>query len=821
MAGSLLAASLAACSSGIISKTFSAFDSRYPDNDSAQVAAVAAKIVTFAGNEASYFGNSMGRPLMVAVKLGQPQMVAAYTLDDGKVLWEKPYQPSSKPAIVDGLVIFKSGTDIVALDIKSGAQAWSYPTKSQDFYGVSGDSGRVYITFGLGGETAVGSGRRGILTAVSANSGLKLWEHEMENVRMGESAVAGDLVFVPWDRQNVSVLDAGSGDEICRIRTKDDVVNFILTSPEGIYYGSRGLYRFDARSWSGTKEGSTHYQVPVMDVPGKPELSTDKLVPVSGLTTARDKIRFFWAPASSQDPARISLANSMIYLLYYRFLFAFDQDTGELRWVHRSKLDVEDVKVVPGVVYIVDKKGDVVLLETSGGQVVHSIATGSNLITAVLDTGRFVPPFTSPAVAQGPLRQDLINLVLDNDNRLVPIRKYTLGFLAAIPDPEVTKDLLDVYITKGIPQEMKDVARDMLLGRESGAAYLVDSMKYHFNYLDETIPPPMGVVAQTLVKMSAKEGVPGLLQHLLDHETPPADLREIALAIKQLGDASVVPTLKDFLVLYHADSAFADQLDTLVILVGAIHDLGTPADRDFLLAMVGDPLTLPALAQQIDGVFKDAAQKIVDAKLAAEKAAADKAAADKAALEGPVEPVTPKGPLPNTLTQKQISDILNGYAMDFAPCIQDYVAKNPQTSQIRMKFIITSGGKAEKLMTLPSDPVLSSCLLTKIVKVEFPPIKSLKQNAQYVIAIKKPKTEEEAEWPPVPTPGEEIKPPTVPSEKPPDELPPDEGQPPPPTWQPQPPPPNPPPGEEPPLPPPDGGQDYPEDLPEYPDELPE
>jgi hypothetical protein len=664
----------------------------------------------------------------------------------------------------------------------------------------------------------------------------------MENVRMGEAAASSDLVFVPWDRQNISVLNAGSGVEICRIRSKDDVVNFIVSRPEGVYYGSRGLYRFDKRSWTGKKTESTYYEVPIKGVPGNPELLTDKLVPITGLTTARDKIRFFWSPTLGPEQTKIEFLDSAVYMLYYRFLYAFDQNSGKLKWVYRNKVDVEHVQVVPGGLYLVDKKGEIVFLEASRGEAVHRVSTGSNIVTGVLDVGRSAPSFTPPAGEQEPLRGGLIEMILDNDNRLVPIRKYTLSFLADIHDPEVTKDLLDVYIHKGIPKEMKEVAREMLLGRESGAAYLVDSMKYHYDYLEEMIPPPMGVVAQALVKMNAKEGVPGLVQHLLDHETPPDDMREIANALLQLGDVSIIPTLKDFIIRYHADTAFKEDLDTLVTLVKVIHRYGSEADKGFLRKVEKDPTTLAAFSDQIDKVFKDYEQALLDAKLKEEqeKLAKAKAAEDNDGdgipngvdkcplvkgvpeLEGcPV--VSPKAPIPQTLTQKQISVTLSKHASEFSPCIQEYVAKHPETAQIRLKFIITNKGKAEKLMTLPSDAKLSSCLLTKIVKVKFPPIKSLKQNAQYVILIKKPDKEEEEDWPPTPTPGETGpgKGPGAVVEAPPEELPPEEAPPgqPPPTWLPKPPggkkkpPKEKPPGEEPPK------EEYPDQL--YPDELPE
>jgi outer membrane protein assembly factor BamB len=832
----LLAAAAAACS-GVYTKKYTAFDTRFPDNDNAQVAAVVERLKTSTGNEASYFDNAMGKPIMIGVKAGSPQGLIAYLVDDGKILWDRPYQINSKPVIIDNLIVFKSGNEVQAVDLQTGNAKWTQGTKGMDYYGASGDEGKVFLSFGLGGEAAVGSGRRGSIVGLNAGSGLKLWEHEMENVRMGEASAVGDLVFVPWDRQNISILDAGSGVEICRVRTKDDVISFIVSRPEGVYYGSKGLYRFDGRAWTGKKTETTYYEVPLKGIPGNPELLTDKLVPVSGLTTARDKIRFFWRPLLGQDPNRIEFVDGSIYLLYYRFLYAFDAATGKLKWVYRNKMDVEDVHVAPTGVYLVDKQGEIVFLETTQGKEMQRISTGVNLLTGVLDTGRYHPTFTPPNGEPEPLRAGLMNLVLDNDNRLVPIRKFTLGFLADIPDPEVTKDLLDVYIQKGIPKDMKDVAREMLLTRESGAAYLVDSMKFHYDYLDEQIPPPMGVVAQALVRMKAKEGVPGLIQHLLDHETPPEDMREIALALLELGDESIVPTVKDFLVLYHADTAFKDHLDTLVILVRVIHTLGSEEDRKFLRTVQSEKGTLPALSAQIDKVFKDHEEALLKAKLDEEKKQLEEAEAlgdsdgdgivnkdDKCPLvAGPAEnggcPLTgPKVPVPMTLTQGQISEALAKHASEFAPCIQEYVAKNPDTAQIRLKFIITNKGKAEKLMTLPSDAKLSSCLLTKIIK-------SLKQNAQYVILIKKPKKETEEDWPPVPTPTEEgLIFEAAPEELPPEELPPEEGQPdqPPPSWLPQPPkkdkPEEKPPEEKPPKEKPPK-EDYPDKL--YPDELPE
>ena len=94
--------------------------------------------------------------------------------------------------------------------------------------------------------------------------------------------------------------------------------------------------------------------------------------------------------------------------------------------------------------------------------------------------------------------------------------------------------------------------------RKRARQYLVQALEMHYDFLEQTDPAPMEVIAPALITMKERSAVPGLLKQLTDHETPLENLPLILSAIIELGDPSVLPTLKSFLTRYHADSTRND-----------------------------------------------------------------------------------------------------------------------------------------------------------------------------------------------------------------------------------------------------------------------
>ena len=840
---------LSGCGVGMTGALKSAFDIRFNPNNKEKVgevnAAVAAEAQQIGAQNKQVIQNALGKPILLGTKAGKPSTLTLYLIDEGRVLWSLEKDTTAKPTLLYDTIIIKSGNELVGLNLENGKEKWRHNPKGWDYFGADQESDRIYITLGIGGECRKVGMHRGKVIALNAGSGSVIWSREAESRCLGAPSVMGGSVFVPYDMQNVAILNAKSGVEEARLLTLDDNFTFSATFPQGVFYGSKGLYFFDANSYSGLKKSdfpvkitsndpvhltlvndkgqdmtlyrskggappgyedkstpfgkwemgqdrflqigvdgkyqvtnkrdelttlqvkgaiftggegtytiegdnlffkassNTYYHPPLVKIPGGPELYPDRISPVVGISNARDKIRLFWAPAAAQPAGKIRLEGDSIFLLYYRFVFCFNAETGELRWAHRSSRDIEDVSVTPGGVFIADRKGDITFLNLVSGVLKGKIPVGKMFTAATFNVGNYAPQFPPINVEEKSTREALLEMILDKDNRLVPIRQLALSFLARIQEPEVTRDLLTVYMNKFVPDEMKTVCRQIILERVSGSSHIIDAMKFHYDYLNEINPPPVGVVAQALVKMQAREGVLPLLQHMMDHETPFDDLREVAQAVLELGDESVVPTVSEYLIRYHADSAFKADLDTLYVLAEVIYKFGGVQGEELLQKLRSDPKTIKALSNHIKEIYDQAYEKELAAKMGKE---------EKGKTGEKEEAKVEKGKVYKSLTPKQIVKVINKYQAELAPCIQVYVEKKPSTTQVRMKFILNNKGKIENLMTLPNDPALSSCLMGVLISIEWPKIKQLKQTGQYVIKIQ-PSKKETPEWPPVPTPG--------------------------------------------------------------------
>ncbi len=578
---------------GILGGRRSAWDNLFRDNSADDTNRIIGQLP--APQAATEAENRLRRPVIAAVKLGTPPHLLVHDLSNGQTLWERQVAAiDSRPLILDNLVVFVAGRDVVAWDVASGSELWRHRMPPDwTFRGAAVDGGRAYVTIGKGRLGSV-QRRDGRIVCLNAANGAELWSHEVPFL-LAAPAARSNLVFVPWDGQNLTVLDGTTGVEVCRLRSLDDVIHFVTARPEGIFYGAEGLYRLSDRSPAGRREETTFFAIPMQEIPGDPEFE------LSGFelpSLSMRKIRYFWRAEPTGDSAQIAMTDNAIYLLYFRFVFAFDAGTGQLRWAYRFNEDVEAIEVVPGGLYMVGRHGVVTFIGAQSGGVEWSSEMGARVRSVTFSLGSYQPP--ERATPEPPnVRQRLQEVIFDPDNRLLPIRTYALHLLSAIDDPEVTNDLLQVTSREGIPDQLREAAAQSLAQRESGAAFLIDALAVHHDYLSRSIPVPLTIVAPTLVRMESHESVPALLEHMMDHETTMTELREVVAAITALGDASVVGPLRDFLVRYHKDSAFAENTEALNVMVDGLLQHGHVEEREMLQAIGADPQTLAPLREHI------------------------------------------------------------------------------------------------------------------------------------------------------------------------------------------------------------------------------
>lgn len=453
---------------------------------------------------------------------------------------------ASRPVLAGDLVIGRVAGAVVAWSLQ-GVERWRFPDEGLDLVGASRDGGRVAVVLGGAGVTR----RRGVLRVVEAADGGTVARTEIAH-SLGQPTLVGDDVFVPWDGQNLSVLDARTGDEVSRVRSRDDVVGFSLREGHAVYYGARALYRLGPESASGTAEGTPHYQPRRDELPGAAPFALDAYTSLRPGVDARERVRLVWRP----DPALpgVSLLHNTVFALYHRDVFALDAQTGALRWAHVSPHDLAGVAVVRAGLVIVDDRGGAALLAPDDGRARWRQALPAAGPQAVLQLPADFSPAPNTDEPPRPLVESLLEAAGGSDARLLPAQLYAARALAALPGAPATAALVAILTRRGLSPELRAVVGEGLVGRTDGTDAMLEALEHHYDYVRGVDVPPVGFLARALAHARERRAVSPLVSHLFDPATPTDDLAPIVVALRELGDPSTVHALADFVRLYHADA---------------------------------------------------------------------------------------------------------------------------------------------------------------------------------------------------------------------------------------------------------------------------
>ncbi|MBI5516798.1 MAG: hypothetical protein HY909_23640, partial [Deltaproteobacteria bacterium] len=288
---------------------------------------------------------------------------------------------------------------------------------------------------------------------------------------------------------------------------------------------------------------------------------------------------------------------------------------------------------------------------------------------------------------EGSVREQLVGLVRDADNRLVPFRVWLVGLLARMPEEEVTRDLLDLYTQRSIPGQLRQGIATALLARRNGAQFLTAALSEHYDYLEGRQAPPLQVLAPALVNMGARDAVPGLLAHLLDHETPLAVLPDVVTAISTLGEAGAVPQFQRWVQFYKADSTFRGETHVAALnaAVDAIFRHGDQGARTWLRQLSEDPSANSLVRSHVTELFQREAQDT------ASRATAQSADQQRAALETELTRLREaQAAVPQELPEATLDEVWNAHLDELRACAQGAVTRNPSLNQIRVVLTLRS-----------------------------------------------------------------------------------------------------------------------------------
>jgi outer membrane protein assembly factor BamB len=504
----------------------------------------------------------------------------------GGAAWSFAHAIDIRPTIVGTVVVAEGSGELFCLDAMSGKKLWSRNVGSLAMRGA-GDDGKITVVSLQGTEGAT-------LLAIDRDGSVA---RQVDAPRtIGVPAVLGGYAFVPWSNQYVSVLDLSSGEEAGRILVRGKV-SHAFTAGGALFLGEQDLFRFDDKIAGASHNQASHLALPQRELPGTPSLMAPGEQKIGPVAFAPDKTRMYARPTSG-DP--LAFDSQRFYGTYFRLAMAFDAQSTKLAWVYSNKVDFVGGAAGPGSFALCDEDGKVVVLDARTGGIEREVSLGGPIKSCVVQDDGLAPQ-TSPAPAS--LAQQIGAALTNRDSEMLSGQRLLLRELATLEDEGVTKTLVDLASNPLTAPLLIADARVALASRRTGAKYMLEALARHYDFLhDVLLTPPVGPIAQALAAMKEKSAAPMLAAHLLDPADTDDDVKQAAAALVDLGDASQVPALKQFVMLYRA-GADSEAVAAAVVSAGqALLAYGGADGRKVVDATLGDPMTLDAVKGRLSAV---------------------------------------------------------------------------------------------------------------------------------------------------------------------------------------------------------------------------
>jgi outer membrane protein assembly factor BamB len=568
--------------------TEAAFSPHFRDNNADDLHTVLSKLSQGAPSGVS---NSTGKPMAFVVTTA-PKKLIAVDLASGQQAWAQDADVSSRVTVGKDVVVAREGDALVARDVRSGAVAWRSHLEGK-LVGVAYDAGRFYyVAHGAEGR------RSGMLVALDEHGGSQKWHREAQG-SLGAPAARSGLVFLPFMSQWLAVLDGSSSDELARIRSTEEQINFARALPEGVYYGSAGVFALTDKAAAGSRKESSYA---VAKFPGdfiRPVYGFDGYSPAQADYSAVDRNRVLWRGAGGSEMA---FGGNQTVLHTYRFFFGVDSKSGSLHWAYdHPRVDVVSAELAGRAIFLCAQDGVLEAIDSQSGARLWqgSAGQGVRVAGATFDAEGFVPQGN---IAQPPaLATTLVHIVWDNDRRFGAVKLFAIETLSKLQGPEVTGALVKILTHEGMGPQIYAKAGEALIARKDkdAAPTLAAELRKRYSYVDDVKPTGTEMLAQAIATSGATDQWQALADKLRDPATPPHAIRAIAVALKDLGAKQATGALREYLLMYRSDPGFAADPAPLEAVAEAIGTLGGARDREVLKYVAEEPRTLDKLATYI------------------------------------------------------------------------------------------------------------------------------------------------------------------------------------------------------------------------------
>jgi len=555
--------------------------------ESAEVAAALARMSPERGPT-----NASGKPRAFLVVNGTsgPQIAAA-DLASGSVLWRQSDELGARIVVARSAVAYArpDGT-LVGRDLASGALLWEHRLPG----------GRKRLGYAAGGDAVydvtTGDNPREIeLVRYDAHGGGVAWRESLEG-EAGGPAVRGGVVALPRRSQYVTLIDGDSGRVLADILCREEAATFVRPRPEGLFFGSRGVFLASAENAVASRQGGGYAQATLPPFI-RPQYDRDLYRPGELDYSAIDRNRLLWRLEVSGPKVRFS--DGLVVAHTFRFFFGLDVQSGRLRWAYNHpREDVVASDRIGGRIVLVAADGGLGAIDVRTGRPTWQaqIPAGGVVRGATLDAEGWVPEDNVKSREES-LAHNLAGILWDPDKRFQEVKQYAVDELARLQGREVTVELLRALEATELPAPVVQKATDALVDRRDpgSLALFAAALKVRSDYAEDRRPPRLDVLARAVAVTKSAALVPALLEHLRYPETDPAAVRDIADAALATEAREAVTPFQDYLLQYRADPTYARTPGPVIAAAEVILKLGGPGHRATLLFLAEDPRTVDPL----------------------------------------------------------------------------------------------------------------------------------------------------------------------------------------------------------------------------------
>ena len=254
--------------------------------------------------------------------------LAKYDLAASRVLWTQPADVTTRVEVGGSVLVHGSkGTtpngELVGRDLATGAALWQHPfPSSEHLYGYALDGDALFV---VTRSTTTPSKPTGVLAAYDARTGVLRWQATLPSARVAGPAVRGGVVAVPLESQYVLLYDGATGLPLGQVLSTEEAATFVRALPEGLFYGSRGLFLLGRDTARGSRH-ATGYLAAQLPAFVRPTYDYDHYRPEQNEYSALDRNRVLWRVTVADG--RPSFRDGLAFVHDYRFFFAFDAKIG-------------------------------------------------------------------------------------------------------------------------------------------------------------------------------------------------------------------------------------------------------------------------------------------------------------------------------------------------------------------------------------------------------------------------------------------------------------------------------------------------------------